>query len=59
MTPEVIGGIIRAILAAAAGGLIAKGVIDEATLTAIAGGLATIVVAGWSIFQKTKAKKNG
>lgn len=59
MTPEIIGGIIRAVLAVAAGGLIQKGVVDDATLTAIAGGLAAVAVAGWSVIQKIKAKKNG
>lgn len=57
MTPQVLGGIFRTILAALSGSLVAKGVVDDTTLTAVAGGLATIVIAGWSVYQKIKASK--
>ena len=52
MTAEQVWGIARTILAAGGGYLIAKGVIDEATLTAILGGLGTVFVAGWSWYIK-------
>lgn len=45
-------GAIRAILAAAGGFLVGRGIIDGVTLEAIAGAGATIAVTVWSIFSK-------
>ena len=45
---EQLGGILRAILAAAGGSLVAKGVVDAGTATAVSGALVTILTAGWS-----------
>ena len=55
MTGEQIWGVVRTILAAGGGYIVAKGYIDDATLTAILGGLGTIFVAGWSVWSKRKA----
>lgn len=57
MTPEIIGGIIRALLAAFGGTLIANGLVTEADITAISGGIVTFVTIGWSIYSKKKAIK--
>lgn len=57
MTPEIIGGIIRALLAAFGGSLIANGLVTEADITAISGGIVTFVTIGWSIYNKKKAPK--
>lgn len=56
MTQE-LTGVFRAVLAAAGGGLIAKGYADAATVDAIAGAVAVLFTAIWSIYQKRKAKK--
>jgi hypothetical protein len=55
MTPEEIGGVVRAVVAALGGVLVAKGVVDQATVMAIAGGVATIAVAIWSVLAKRKS----
>jgi hypothetical protein len=57
MTPEIIGGIIRALLAAFGGTLIASGLVTEADITAISGGIITFVTVAWSIYSKKKAVK--
>ena len=54
MTADQIWGIVRTILAAAGGYAVAKGYIDNATLTAVLGALGTLFVAGWSVISKTK-----
>lgn len=48
MTGEQIGGIVRAVVAAASGYLVAKGIGDAALWQAVAGAVATVVVAWWS-----------
>ena len=50
-----IGGIIRTIAAAAFGFLSGKGYIDGETATALAGAVAVIGTAIWSIVSKRKA----
>lgn len=55
MSAEEFGGIIRAIAAGAGGYLVGKGWIDEPTMMAIVGAVATIGVAVWSVFAKRKA----
>lgn len=52
MTSDQVWGVVRAILAAAGGYLVAKGTISSDTLNQILGGLGTIFVAGWSIWVK-------
>lgn len=52
MTAEQFGGIIRTILAAGAGALVTSGYLDAATAQAIAGAVATLIVAGWSVYAK-------
>lgn len=56
MTAEQFAGIVRAIVAAAGGFLVAKGVIDAETLAALAGAAATIGAAVWSVLSKKKAE---
>jgi len=53
LTPDQITGIVRAILAAAGGGAI----FSQDMLTAIAGAVVTLAVAGWSVWSKRKEKK--
>ena len=48
MNTEQIAGILRTILAALGGYVVAKGVVDAATYTALSGAAVTIVVALWS-----------
>lgn len=54
MTSEQFAGILRALLAAGAGFAISKGLVDEATATAVIGGVVTIGVAVWSFIAKKK-----
>lgn len=55
MTSEQFAGIFRALLAAGAGFAISRGIVDEATATAVTGGAVTIGVALWSFLSKKKA----
>lgn len=55
MTPEMIGGIVRVILATFGGWLIQKGFTDSAGLEAIGGGLTVALVGLWSVIQKQRA----
>lgn len=52
MTSEMIGGIVRAILASLGGYAVAKGVIDAGMWTAVSGALVTLFTAGWSLWSK-------
>ncbi len=52
MTGEQVWGIVRTILAAAGGYVVAKGYIDNGTMTSIIGALGTLFVAGWSVWSK-------
>ena len=54
MTSEQIWGIMRTVLAAGAGYLSAKGVIDAGVAETIIGALGTLFVAGWSVWSKSK-----
>jgi len=54
---EFVGSIVRTGLAAAAGGLITNGVVDAETVNAVAGAIMVIVTAGWSLWQKKRAKE--
>jgi hypothetical protein len=52
MNKEMIWGVARAILAAGGGYLVAKGMIDAATLETVIGAIGTIFVAVWSVYAK-------
>jgi hypothetical protein len=54
MTGEQVWGVVRTVAAAVGGYFVAKGVVDEATLTAILGGAGTVFVAVWSFIAKKK-----
>lgn len=47
-------GIIRHVLTAVGGALVAKGTIDEATLTAAVGAIVTLIGVAWSIIEKRR-----
>ena len=55
MTSEQIAGIVRAIVAALGGSLVAKGVVDSETVLAVSGAVATLAVAAWSVWSKRKS----
>jgi hypothetical protein len=52
MTAEQVWGIVRTILAAGGGYIVAKGWIDNATMTSIIGAIGTLFIAGWSVWSK-------
>ena len=52
MTAEQIWGIVRTILAAIGGYIVANGWIDNATVQSVIGALGTIFVAIWSVWAK-------
>lgn len=55
MSSTELGGIVRTIAAFGFGFLVNKGLIDNETALALAGAVATIGVAIWSVVQKRKA----
>ena len=52
MTKAELYGVVRAILATAGGFFVGKGWVDSETMVAVAGALATIVTAVWSVKAK-------
>lgn len=52
MTKTEIQGVVRTILAAVGGVLVGKGYIDSETAVSLAGAIATIVAAIWSVRSK-------
>lgn len=56
ISAEQVGGIVRALAAAAGGYFVGQGVIDAETATALAGAAVTIATAIWSIWAK-RAKR--
>ncbi len=56
LTPDQIGGIVRALLAAASGYLIGKGWVDADTAATLGGAVVTLVVTGWSWWTNRPAK---
>ncbi len=54
MTKTEVYGVARAILAAAGGFVVARGWIDSETAVSLAGALATIAAAVWSVKAKRK-----
>jgi hypothetical protein len=57
MSPEIIGAIVRTVLATLGGGLVADGLLSDTTINAITGGIVAAITLGWSIWQKKKAAK--
>ena len=55
MSSEELGGVIRTLAAAGFGYLTGHGYIDGATAQALAGAVATIGVAVWSVLAKRRA----
>lgn len=56
MNAEQIAGVVRAIIAAAGGYFVGKGMIDGETVATIAGSAATIAAAVWSVWSKKAAE---
>lgn len=56
LTIDQFGGIVRALLAAAAGYFVGKGVIDADTAATVTGALATLAITAWSIWTNRPAK---
>lgn len=56
MTPELIGGLTRAVIASAGGYAAAKGWLSAADVDWIAGGAVALSVSGWSWWAKRPAK---
>ena len=54
MTKDELYGVARAVLAAAGGIAASRGWVDSETAVAVAGALATIVVAIWSVKSKRR-----
>lgn len=54
MTKNEVYGVARAILAAAGGFVTARGWVDSETAVSVAGALATVVAAAWSVKSKRK-----
>lgn len=52
MTKDEVYGVARAVLSAVGGFLVGKGYIDSETAVALAGALATIAAAVWSVKAK-------
>ncbi len=52
MNGEMVGGVVRAVLSAVGGILVAKGVIDAETVASVAGAAAILVTAVWSVLVK-------
>lgn len=58
MNKNEIYGVVRTILAAAGGVLVGKGYIDSETAVALAGAIATIAAAAWSVKSKRVTNKD-
>jgi hypothetical protein len=58
MNKNEIYGVVRTILAAAGGVLVGKGYIDSETAVALAGAIATIAAAAWSVKSKRIAAQD-
>ncbi len=54
MTSDQLLGILRTLLAAAGGYVVAKGWTDAATATAATGAIITLLTAGWSFYTHSK-----
>jgi hypothetical protein len=56
MTHDQVGGIVRALVAAAGGYFVGQGLVDSETMLTLGGAVTTIVVAVWSIYNKRAPK---
>jgi hypothetical protein len=54
MNNEILLGLVRHILTAIGGVLVAKGSVDQSTVETVIGGIVAIVGAAWSVFSKKK-----
>jgi hypothetical protein len=54
ITTEQVGGIVRALVAAAGGYFVGQGLVDAETMMTVGGAITTLVVAVWSIYSKKK-----
>ena len=54
MIIQIIGGIVRTILAAVFGGMAAKGLMTDDEMQQIIGAVLTLIVLGWSVWQKSR-----
>ena len=54
MTKTEVYGVVRAVLAAIGGFVVARGWIDSETAVSLAGALATVAAAVWSVKSKRK-----
>lgn len=52
MSKEQVAGIVRAVCAAVGGYFVGKGLLDGATMETIAGAVATLATAVWSVVSK-------
>lgn len=52
---EFVGSLVRTGLSAAAGGMMADGLIDANTVNAVSGAVVVILTACWSLWQKKQA----
>lgn len=59
MDAAIVTGVVRHILTAAGGALVAKYGVDGASVDAIVGGLAALIGVGWSIWEKKKGDNDG
>lgn len=55
MNQDQILGLVRHLLTALGGLLVAKGYVDDTTMVTVVGALATIIGAGWSVYTKRAA----
>ncbi|MGA1111743.1 MAG: hypothetical protein ACO3VO_09115 [Ilumatobacteraceae bacterium] len=57
MSGEQVAGVVRAVVAALGGYLVARGVTDMETVAAVAGAVATLAAAVWSVLSKRNEAK--
>lgn len=54
MTPEIVGGIVRHLLTALGGYVVATGALDAATTETAIGALVTLAGIAWSVWTKMR-----
>lgn len=52
MNAEQVAGVVRAVIAAIGGYFVGRGIVDQSTVSSVAGAAATIVTAVWSVWAK-------
>lgn len=55
MGKDAMYGVVRAVLSAVGGYFVGKGIVDSETAVSLAGAIATVVVAVWSVVSKKPA----